>query len=604
MNFSPNNSNKNEKMKNMSYNEMVSNSYITNPSIQKKNTMEYDNLYTKETIKSSQELHSDFYGNGSGIGIGNSNHKNIAGMDIIGKYNNNEPSNVTLETINNKKNYSPKNSISDDLPKLSRNKQNTFNTILTEKIKDSITSNNFSKNFSKDMIPNQSRLIRDYREWKGNNYFIMNMIEGPCQFRPTLLTWCAMTVPILLFFIFNLKFFIDRLTFFIPIIISLIYLVASIFLIIASFVDPGIIRRFNLDNDNKQKDYINPNLKSYKRTEAKIFQLGYIKNYKYCSSCAIIRPNRSTHCCDCNNCVERLDHHCPWIGNCAGKRNYVYFYIFIIFLNILSILIIAFCVTHIVKKINDYSDKNKELPEEEKIKHVTAYSFCEVIISLYLIIYTVLMMCFITGLLFYHTRLVFVNSTTKEELKKLFNNCQGNPYRRNICYNIKNVLCPKTKKFDIIAILKRNIKEICDYDQYNNYFNNNYNKMNYNGNEGSNDMNETNAKLNVNSVISSDITDYNSKYIINPSEYMNNDFSNKKNYINKYSEDNYFKNKNNINETEDLSLKEPQDTEYKNHTYNNNKNNKLLQEYLRNFGTGKSSNYIINNKNNDYLNDQ
>ena len=111
-------------------------------------------------------------------------------------------------------------------------------------------------------------------------------------------------------------------------------------------------------------------------------------------------------------------------------------------------------------------------------------------------------------------------------------------------------------------------------------------------------MNETNAKLNVNSVISSDIT-YNDY-----SKYMNNDFSNKKNYINKYSEDNYFNNKNIINETEDLSLKEPQDTEYKNHTYKNNKNNKLLQEYLRNFGTGKSSNYIINNKNNDYLNGQ
>ena len=162
----------------------------------------------------------------------------------------------------------------------------------------------------------------------------------------------------------------------------------------------------------------------------KTLHKGVYRETKICLTCNIAKPFRSHHCSDCDNCVISFDHHCPWIGGCVGKRNYIYFFIFICIVNIKDVFLGAFGIVHIIYTY-------KDIPKELKEKNWVAIQLIGLIPTLLTIFFIGCTLSFTMGLMIYHIKLIIRNMSTKEELKKLIFEPIGNPYDRGIGSNCK-----------------------------------------------------------------------------------------------------------------------------------------------------------------------
>lgn len=55
---------------------------------------------------------------------------------------------------------------------------------------------------------------------------------------------------------------------------------------------------------------------------------------RFCKPCNGFKPPRTHHCRTCKRCVLRMDHHCPWVANCVGQRNYASFMRFLFWVDV------------------------------------------------------------------------------------------------------------------------------------------------------------------------------------------------------------------------------------------------------------------------------
>lgn len=67
-----------------------------------------------------------------------------------------------------------------------------------------------------------------------------------------------------------------------------------------------------------------------------------------CHLCNItIESKRTKHCSICNKCIIRFDHHCKWLNNCIGARNYCAFLICLISAILASLFVTGLSVTEL-----------------------------------------------------------------------------------------------------------------------------------------------------------------------------------------------------------------------------------------------------------------
>jgi hypothetical protein len=102
----------------------------------------------------------------------------------------------------------------------------------------------------------------------------------------------------------------------------------------------------------------------------KLLQL--IDPVQICPDCQIVRTPRSRHCGACNHCVERFDHHCPWINNCVGTRNHWAFMIFLITMGLSIAFNFVLTIHNIVYILEEYGSISLNyniLSEEIHLNH-------------------------------------------------------------------------------------------------------------------------------------------------------------------------------------------------------------------------------------------
>ncbi|KAK7290731.1 hypothetical protein RIF29_05360 [Crotalaria pallida] len=278
---------------------------------------------------------------------------------------------------------------------------------------------------------------RVYQVWRGGNKFLCGgrLVFGP-DVASLFLTIFLIAGPSIAFCVkiyLKIRDRSDDVNWYPVLIGGLVLAVLDLlFLILTSARDPGIVPRNSkppefddtFDIPTPSMEWINGSTPHLKLPRTKdIIVNGHTVKVKFCDTCLLYRPPRTSHCSICNNCVQRFDHHCPWVGQCIGMRNYRFFFMFISTSTVLCIYVFVFSWIGLAQ-------------------HGVLKTMAHDYVSDFLVLYCFIAVWFVGGLTAFHFYLVCSNQTTYENFRYQYDK-KGNPYNKGSLRNIGETLCSR-----------------------------------------------------------------------------------------------------------------------------------------------------------------
>ncbi|XP_044252129.1 palmitoyltransferase ZDHHC8 isoform X2 [Drosophila takahashii] len=155
------------------------------------------------------------------------------------------------------------------------------------------------------------------------------------RYIPATFAWIVLLLTTFLFFFYPCQYYVKSHPWVLAYQGVITFFVLANFTL-ATFMDPGIIPK---DCEEELRAPL------YKNAEIN----GITVKMKWCVTCKFYRPPRCSHCSVCNHCIETFDHHCPWVNNCIGRRNYRFFFFFLVSLSIHMLSIFSLCLVYVLK---------------------------------------------------------------------------------------------------------------------------------------------------------------------------------------------------------------------------------------------------------------
>lgn len=274
------------------------------------------------------------------------------------------------------------------------------------------------------------RRLRIYEQWQGNEKFFLYgfLVAGP-NWKASIGTALLIAAPAGIYLAFVAPY-MGLHVHIVILVISCILPVLSIwFLMLTACRDPGIIPRQEPDQEY---------LSGQKPRTKDVYVNNQRVVIRYNDTCHFYQPPRAHHCSVNDNCIERFDHHCPWVGTTIGLRNYRTFLLFVYTSAVLCMYVFGVSLAMLFVKHNQLVDEAREAGRDTGGLWGKTLGQCAP--ALALMGYTFLFFWFVGGLSAFHAYLVGTNQTTYENFRYNHDN-RPNPYSRGLLRNCAEVWC-------------------------------------------------------------------------------------------------------------------------------------------------------------------